>query len=111
MISGGVIMIEANKYQHLSRRYGSAYKGFFVTGTRIRAEVLYDWTVGPDPLTPEEVASDYDLPLEAVLEAIHYCEHHPDVLEEDRLGEEESIRRLGLDKPPRVPHDYKPDAQ
>lgn len=104
-------MSEANGYKHLSRRYRSAYKQFFVTGTRLRAGVLYEQMGNGEYQTPAELAADYNLPVEVVEEAIHYCEHNPEVLEEDRLDEEEIIRRHGWDKPPRVPPDYLPDGQ
>ena len=58
----------------------SAYKQLFVKGTRIRAEVLYGMMVDgdpPDPTTPEEIAADMNLPVEAVREAIAYCEADP----------------------------------
>lgn len=86
-------MSEANGYKHLSRRYGSVYKQFFVTGTRIRAGVIYDVMGTGDYQTPEELAADYNLPVEAVLEALHYCEHNPEVLDEDWRAEEEAMQR------------------
>jgi hypothetical protein len=60
------------EYKYLKSKSGSNYRQLFVDG-RIRAEVLYRETIGPEPLTPEEVASEYGLPLEAVVEAVHYC--------------------------------------
>lgn len=57
------------EYKHLQPKPGSNYRQLFVNG-RIRAEVLYRETVGPEALTPEEVALEYGLPLEAVEESI-----------------------------------------
>ena len=65
-------MAERIEYQYLKSKPGSNYSQLFVNG-RIRAEILYRETVGPEPLTPEEVASAYGLPLEAVQQAIAYC--------------------------------------
>lgn len=62
-----------------------------------------------DYQTPEEMAADFSLPIEAVDEAIVYCVRYPEVLEQDRLEEDALIRRHGWDKPPRVPHDFKPN--
>lgn len=42
-------------------------------------------------LTAEQTADDYDLPLEAVQEAIHYAEQHAELLE---LEANEERRRL-----------------
>ncbi len=32
-------------------------------------------TVGPEPRTPEEIAHDFGVPIEAVRDAVHYCLH------------------------------------
>ena len=61
------------QWKHLERNPKSAYKQLFINGTRIRAEVVYRLAVGPEPKTPEEIAADYNLPVEAVKEAIAYC--------------------------------------
>ena len=100
-------MSEACQYKYLQPKRGSHYRQLAVNG-RIRAEIIYRETVGAEPLTPEDVAREYNIPVEAVLEAIHYCEHNKEVLEADRAMEEASIRAHGLDKWPRAPKDYKP---
>ena len=43
-------------------------------------------------MTPEEVAEDYHVPLEAVQEAIEYCESDPPELRQDFEDEERSVR-------------------
>jgi uncharacterized protein (DUF433 family) len=96
-------MNEANGYKHLERRPGSNYKQLFVMGRRIRAEVLYRQTIGLEPRTAEEVAEDYDLPLEIVQEAIHYCIHHPEVLREDHDREDAKVRDYERMHPPVLP--------
>ena len=50
-------MAERVEYKYLKPKPGSNYRQLFVHG-RIRAEILYRETVGPEPLTPEEVASE-----------------------------------------------------
>jgi len=54
---------------------------------RIRAEIIYRETIGLEPLAPEDVAKEYGLPVEAVLEAIDYCLHNQEVLDADRSCE------------------------
>lgn len=61
-------MQPATEYKHLKPKRGSRYKQLFYG--RIRAEVLYRETVGSEPLSAEEVAWEYSVPLEAVLEAM-----------------------------------------
>ena len=70
--------------------------------------MLYRYTIGPEPETPEQVAKEYDLPIEAVQEAIDYCSRNRDLLYEERLGETAGIRARGLDSSPHGPADYKP---
>lgn len=79
------------EYQYLQPKRGSRYQQLFVNG-RIMAEVLYRETVGREPLAPADVAAEYNLPVAAVLEAIHYCEHNPEILDEDRKREAALIR-------------------
>ena len=95
-------------YQFLEQRTGSNYRQLFVRGRRIRAEILYRATIGPEPRTPEEVAEDFEVPLEAVHEAIHYCLHHEDMLRQEREEVLADIRARGWDKPPYVPSNGAP---
>jgi uncharacterized protein (DUF433 family) len=94
------------QYQHLETRPRSHYRQLWVKGRHIRAEVLYRFTVGPEPRTPEEVAQDFDLPLEAVQEAIDYAMRNQKLLDTERAREKARLEQLGLDKPPFVPADH-----
>jgi uncharacterized protein (DUF433 family) len=102
-------MSEETQYKYLGPWRGSNYRQFFYKDRKIRAETLYRETVGLEPRTPEEVAQDFDVPVEAVYEAIHYCTHNEDLLRQERERELENIRKRGLDKPPYVPVDHKSD--
>ena len=97
------------EYKHLRPKRGSAYRQLYVNG-RIRAEVIYRETVGLEPLTPEQVAAEYNIPVEAVQEAIDYCMRNKDVLDAERAAEAASIKARGLDKWPYAPKDYQPEA-
>ena len=91
------------EYQYLESRPRSNYRQLWVKGRHMRAEVLYRCTVGPEPRTPKEVARDYDLPVEVVLEAIEYSLRNKELLDAERAQEEARMREMGLDKPPYVP--------
>jgi hypothetical protein len=97
-------MAEHVEYQYLKAKPGSNYRQLLVNG-RIRAEVLYRETVGAEPLTPEEVAREYGLPVEAVQEAIDYCVRNPDLLDADRARETARIKAAGRDQWPYAPRD------
>jgi hypothetical protein len=89
-------------YKYLQPKKNSNYRQLFVLG-RIRAEILYRETIGREPLTAEEVAREYNLPVEAVQEAIDYCIRHQDLLDEERAREEGWIRASGHDRWPYAP--------
>jgi uncharacterized protein (DUF433 family) len=59
-------------YEHLEPRPGSNYGTLWIKGRRIRATVVDEAIHGPDPYTPEEYAENFQVPLEAVLEALDY---------------------------------------
>ncbi len=99
------------EYRYLAPRPGSNYRQYYLKDRRkIRAEILYRMTVGPDPRTPEQVAIDYDVPIEAVREAIDYSIRNERLLREERDRETEWIHALGLDRPPHVPSDSSEDS-
>ena len=95
-------MPEPTHYEHLQPKRGSRYQQLAVGG-RIRAEILYRETLGPEPLSPEQVAEEYGVPVEAVREAIHYCEHNRDLLDAERAREQAAIEARGLDHWPHAP--------
>ncbi len=84
-------------YPHLEYRPGSAYRQPFLKGRRIRIAVMYHAVhEKAEPRTPEEVARDYDVPVEAVREAVEFAERNPEVLRTDWEREEASLRARGL---------------
>jgi hypothetical protein len=99
----GTAMDLNGDYQYLKPKRGSRYRQLFCG--RIRAEVLYRETVGREPLPPEEVAKQYDVPLEAVREAIDYCVKNKGLLDAERAREDAAIQDAGRDKWPYAPAD------
>src|SRR5690348_14866451 len=89
------------QYQHLEPRPGSNYRQLFLNGRRIRAAVVYEDVHGPDRYTPEELARDFDVPLEAIHEALDYVARNLPLIEAERDREAATIREQGLDRPPR----------
>src|SRR5713226_6700477 len=74
----GDMNTNSNDYKYLARKPKSVYKQLFIKDRWISARTLYGkYARDEEPMTPEEIAADYDLPLEAVLEAIAYCESNP----------------------------------
>jgi uncharacterized protein (DUF433 family) len=83
-------------YQYLERRPRSAYRQLFVKNTRIRAELIYRAHVNvEEPMSAEELASDYMLPLAAILEAIEYGKSNPPEIAADSAREEALMAATG----------------
>ncbi len=87
-------------YQYLVRKPKSVYKQLFIKDRWIAARTLYGMYAREEsPMTPEEIAADYDLPLESVREAIAYCESNPPELKEDHAREEAVMEATGMSAP------------
>lgn len=86
------------KYKHLAPNPKSAYRQLFIKGRRIRAWVLYCDHMNQG-LSAEELAEDFDLPVEAVREAIEYCATNPPEVRGDLIREQESMRARGMLEP------------
>jgi len=72
------------EWQYLERRPGSSYQQLCVKGKRIWAWTLYcEFMNEKVPRTPQELAEGWGVPLEAVHEAIAYCQSDPPELRED----------------------------
>jgi uncharacterized protein (DUF433 family) len=90
----------STNYQYLAPNPKSQYRSLFIKGTRIRARTIYgDYANEEDPMTAEEIAIDRNLPLEAVREAIAYCESNPIEIEEDYRREEALAEAIGENDP------------
>lgn len=75
----------------------------FVKGTRIRARILYSWYANAEePMAPDQIAAEFNLPVESVKEAIAYCEFNPPELAADYAAEEALMKGMGMNDP-----DYK----
>ncbi len=97
------------EYKYLELRPRSNYRQLWVKGRHMRAEVLYRCTVGREPQTPEQVAREYDLPVEAVQEASDYCIRNKHILDAERAQEDASIQARGFNGYPYAPTDRKPE--
>jgi hypothetical protein len=89
-------------WKYLARKPGSNYQQLFIIGTKFSARQLYGQTFGDEEepgRTPEELAADFSLPLEAVLEAIEYCKTDPPEIRADLAMEEALMEAAGMNDP------------
>jgi uncharacterized protein (DUF433 family) len=88
------------QWLHLAPNPTSFYRQLFIKGTRVRARVLYGmYMSGEGPMTPGEIAADFGLSLEAVQEAIAYCQTNPHEIEDDMRREELLLEATGMNNP------------
>jgi uncharacterized protein (DUF433 family) len=92
--------MSANHYKFLAPKPKSVYKQLFIRDRWISARTLYGkYAREESPMTPDEIAADYDLPLEAVQEAIAYCAANPPELAQDHAREEAVMEASGMNDP------------
>jgi uncharacterized protein (DUF433 family) len=84
------------RYQHLEARPGSNYRQLFLKGRRIRADAVYHAIHGTDPYTPEEYAENFQVPLEAVFEALDYVARNQPIIQQDQERDEARFRARDL---------------
>ena len=90
----------SHPYKYLARKPKSVYKQLFIKERWISARTLYGkYAREEEPMTPEEIAADYNLPLDAVREAIAYCESNPPELAQDYAREEAWMEAIGANDP------------
>lgn len=90
----------STRYVYLAPKPKSGYKQLVIKGRNIFARTLYGrYMSEEDPMTIEEIAADCDLPIEAVREAIAYCQSDPPELREDFAREEALVRASGMNEP------------
>ena len=89
-------------WKYLARKPGSNYQQLFINGRNIAARTLYGLTFSGEDWpgrTPGELAADYELPLEAVEEAIIYCKGNPAEIRADWEMEEALMEATGMNDP------------
>ena len=87
-------------YRYLAADQRSAYKQLRIKGRRLFARTIYGQYVnGEAPRTIEELAKDFNLPIEAIKEAIAYCQSDPPEIEQDFRMDEALATAAGMDDP------------
>ncbi|MCY3023269.1 MAG: hypothetical protein NTW87_30190 [Planctomycetota bacterium] len=88
----------ATTYVYLKPKPGSYYTQLFVLG-RIPTWVIHSGHSGEDGMSVEELAENWEIPVEAVREAIAYCESNPPEMQVDRRREEALMEASGMNDP------------
>src|SRR4051794_9344521 len=102
-------MSTTTTYQYLEPHVGSSYRQLFIKGTKFRADIIASAAYqrgDEDDRTPEQVAKDHGISVEAVYEAIRYCESKPVEVAYDHRRTDLIIEASGMNHP-----DYKKDPK
>jgi uncharacterized protein (DUF433 family) len=87
-------------WKYLERRPGSSYRQLCIKGKRIWAWTLYcEFMNDKEPRTQQQLALDFDVSLEAVREAIEYCQADPPEIREDQRKDAILAEATGMDDP------------
>jgi uncharacterized protein (DUF433 family) len=93
-------MSQTRQWKYLERRPGSSYEQLCIKGKRIWAWTLYcEFMSAKEPRTPSQLAADFEIPLEAVEEAIAYCQSDPPELREDHRKDALLSEAIGMNAP------------
>jgi uncharacterized protein (DUF433 family) len=88
------------EWKYLARRPGSSYQQLAIKGKRIFAWTLCcEFMSEKEPRTPQQLAEDWGIPLEAVQEAIEYCQSDPPELHEDHRKDQLRREATGMNDP------------
>lgn len=92
-------MSTSTQYRYLEPNPRSNYRQLFIKGRKFTARDLYGQHVNEEPRTVAQLAADYDLPIEAVEEAIAYCRTNPPEIELDFRYDEAIAEASGMNEP------------
>ena len=87
-------------WKYLERRPGSSYQQLAIKGKRIWAWTLYcQFVDAKEPRTPQQLAEDWAIPVDAVHEAILYCRTNPLDFAADQARDEALAEAIGMNDP------------
>lgn len=89
------ICYESTGWQYLERKPNYWRKQLFIKGTKIKASTIW-LDVLINNFTPEELAEDRNISIEAIKEAIKYCEKNQNLLEEEAQKERLELETNGI---------------
>lgn len=93
-------MATSTQWKYLERDPLSSYRQLSIKGRRIKARTLAGaFFNAEEPMTVEEIAENWNVPIEAVKEAIAYVESKPIELEQDFRFEEALVELAGHNEP------------
>ncbi len=92
-----------SQWQYLEQRPHPWRKQLYIKGKRLKAFTVWmDMLV--NNLSPQEVAENKDIALEAVMEALEYCQNNSELLKSEAKEERHRLEEKGYNLEPQVTH-------
>ncbi len=89
------------QWQYLEKRPHPWRQQLCFKGRRLKAfDVWSDMIV--NDMTPQEAAFNWELPLDAIEEAIEYCQTHQDLLRREAEEERRRLEAKGISLEPKI---------
>jgi uncharacterized protein (DUF433 family) len=91
------------QWQYLEQRPDNWRQQLYLKGKKLRAHIVWSdmivnqWSI-------EETAYNWDLPIEAVIEAIEYCQTHQELLAQEADEERQYLNQHGVTIEPQITH-------
>ncbi|MGL5795071.1 MAG: hypothetical protein ACRC06_11850 [Waterburya sp.] len=89
------------QWQYLESRSDSWRKQLYIKERKLTAFTVWSDSIANDE-TPSEAAINWNLPIEAITEAIEYCETHQELLIEEAESERRYLEERGVVLEPKV---------
>ncbi|WP_017327042.1 hypothetical protein [Synechococcus sp. PCC 7336] len=89
------------RYRYLEARPGGWRKQLYIKGRKLLASIVWGDTIA-NKLSLAEAANNWDLPIEAIQEAIAYCESHRSLLELEAESERRLLETAGISLEPQA---------
>ncbi|NWF58494.1 MAG: hypothetical protein HXY43_04070 [Fischerella sp.] len=86
---------QTENWQYLVARPHPWRKQLYIKGRKLLASTVWQDMIA-NQMSPEEAAENWDLPLSAIHEAIHYCESHQELLKLEADEERYRLEEKGV---------------
>lgn len=93
----------ATKWQYLESRPSSWRQQLYFKGRKLTAFAVWSDMIVNDE-TPQEAAINWDLPLDAINEAIEYCSNNLELINKEALEERYYLEERGILLEPKITH-------
>ncbi len=91
----------SKRWQYLEQRSHPWRKQFYFKGRRLRPFTVW-MTIQVENMTAEDAAINWNLPIEAVNEAIKYCQTHQELLKREADEERRRLENKGYTVAPQI---------